>query len=154
MENLERILRQHPFLEGLTDAQLAFMVGCAKNVVFDEGQVLFREGEVGNELFLVREGRVGLELVVPPRGRCAVETVEAGDIIGWSWLFPPYRWHCDARARDKVRAIRFDGACLRPKLDEDTALGFALTKKLLAAAHRRLERVRLQRIDAFGGQPA
>ena len=149
MENLERILREHRFLAGLSDDQLAFVVGCAKNVRFDEGDYLFRDGGAADAFFLVREGRVALELEVPPRGRVVAETLEGGDIIGWSWMFPPYRWDLDARAAKRVRAIQFDGACLREKMEKDSALGFVMTKKLLFAAHQRLERVRLQSLDAY-----
>ena len=149
MENLERLLREHPFLSGLQSDQLAFMVGCAKNVRFDEGAYLFRDGEEANAFFLVREGDIALEMEVPPRGRVVVETLEPGDIIGWSWLFPPYRWDVDARAMRRSRLIQFDGQCLRDKLDQDHALGFALTKKLLFAVHERLERVRLQNLDIY-----
>jgi len=150
MDTLERVLRSHVFLRGLNDEQIRFMVGCATNVVFPPGALLFRDGEEGAALFLIRAGRVGLEIDVPPGGRRLVETVESGDIIGWSWMFPPHCWHTDGRARDRVRAIRFDGPCLLAKLREDTDLGFAVATKLLESAHRRLERVRLQQIDAFG----
>lgn len=152
MENLERILREQPFLAGLTDDQLAFMVGCAKNVPFDEGTYMFRDGDEADSLFLIREGRIGLEIDVPPRGRVVVETLEKGDISGWSWLFPPYKWHVSGRAVGRVRTIRFDGKCLREKLEEDNALGFLLTKKLLKAVHERLERVRLLKMDVYGSE--
>ncbi|MGF1509740.1 MAG: cyclic nucleotide-binding domain-containing protein [Myxococcota bacterium] len=150
MDNLDRILKDQPFLSGLSADQLEFMAGCARNVVFADGDVLFRDGQEGDSLFIIREGQVALEINTPPHGRRVVETLERGDIIGWSWLFPPYKWHIDGRAQGSVRAIRFDGECLRNKLEQDNILGYALAKKLLAAAHQRLERVRLQKLDIFG----
>lgn len=149
MDTLARILEKHPFLAGLTVDQVDFMTGCASNVRFEPGEFLFREGEAANSLFLIREGRVGLEMHIPHRGAMRVETLVEGDIAGWSWLFPPHRWHLDARALEPVRAFRFDGKCLREKLEEDHDLGYVIVKRLLERAHNRLERVRLQRLDIY-----
>ena len=62
------------------------------------GQLLFREGDPADTFYLVRHGSVALETFVPARGPVMIETLEAGEVVGWSWLFPPYRWHFDARA--------------------------------------------------------
>ena len=149
MEDLASLLRRHPFLDGLKAEQVAFLTGCAKNVRFAPGAFLFREGELAETLFLIREGRVGLEMHHPSEGPIRVEMLQPGDIAGWSWLFPPYRWHLDGRALDPVRAFQLDGKCLREKLERDHELGYAITRRLLEQAHRRLERVRLQRLDLY-----
>jgi hypothetical protein len=71
------------------------------------------------------------------------------DALGLSWLIPPYRSHLDARAVEPVVALGFDGTCLRGKMEGDHELGFALAKRLFEKAYRRLERVRLQRLDVY-----
>jgi CRP-like cAMP-binding protein len=149
MENLERLLREHHFLEGLSPEQIQFLVGCAKNVRFHAGQWMFREGETADELFLLRQGTVGLEVHVPGKGAVVMETLGPGDIVGFSWLFPPHRTHLDGRARDEVVALSFDGECLRRKMEEDPVLGYGLTKRLLQQVYKRLERVRMQRLDIY-----
>ena len=105
--------------------------------------------------------RVAIEVHAPTRGSLTIETIEPGEVVGWSWLFPPYRWHFDARAVSPVRATGFDGACLRGKCDDDPALGYDLMRRFAqvfidrlqcdaAAAARRLWRRRLSYVPAAG----
>ncbi|MFO0760517.1 MAG: cyclic nucleotide-binding domain-containing protein [Byssovorax sp.] len=149
MEDLTRLLKAHPFLEGLDADQVKVLVGCAKNLRFDAGQYLFHEGDEARTFYLIREGRVSLDVHIPGKGALRVETVEPGDVLGLSWMFPPSRIHLDARAVDAVVALMLDGTCLRGKMEADPVLGFALTKRLLDLTHQRLERVRLQRLDVY-----
>ena len=149
MENLERVLREHRFLEDLTEEQTRYLVGCAKNAHFAPGAFLFREGDTADAFFLVRQGRVALEIHVPGRGPIEIESLGPNDVLGMSWFIPPYREHADARATETVVALAFDGACLRAKLDADHDLGFALARRLFERAYDRLERARLQRLDLY-----
>jgi CRP-like cAMP-binding protein len=95
-------------------------------VAYASGELLLTEGEAANTLFLLRRGRIAIEIHAPGRGPIVVETVGPGATVGWSWLFPPYRWQFDARAIDSVGVIAIDGACLRAKADADDALGHQL----------------------------
>ena len=149
MENLERLLREHNFLEGLSPEHIQFLVGCARNGCFHAGAYLFREGEQADEFLLIRKGTVGLEVHVPGKGPIVMETVGPGDIVGFSWLFEPHLTQLDGRARDEVVALVFDGECLRRKMESDPVLGYALAKRLLQHVYKRLERVRMQRLDIY-----
>ncbi|HUA35088.1 MAG TPA: cyclic nucleotide-binding domain-containing protein [Candidatus Binataceae bacterium] len=149
MEDLSRIIRSHPFVHGLDDAKIKFLTGCAANVRFGADKFLVREGSDANASFLIRSGRVVLEIDVPGRGAKQIQTVEEGEVLGWSWLYPPYRWQFDARAVTPVRAIQFDGACLRNKCEADHDLGYEIVKRLLYLVHQRLERTRLQLLDVY-----
>jgi CRP-like cAMP-binding protein len=149
MENLERLLRAHDFLNGLSEEHTRLLVSCAKNVRFDVGAFLLHEGREATTFYLVRAGQVALEVDVPGKGIVQMETVGPGDVLGLSWLIPPYRSHLDARAVEPVVALAFDGTCLRGKMESDHDLGFTLTKRLFEKAYRRLERVRLQRLDVY-----
>ena len=151
MEDLERPLREHDFLKGLSEAQTRFLVSCAKNVRFQMGEFLMRETQRADVFYLLRAGRVALEINVPGRGPIQMESIGPGDMLGLSWLFPPHRVHLDARAVESVAALAFDAACLRGKMDADSALGYALTRRMLAETYKRLERVRLQRLDVYRG---
>lgn len=152
MEDLERLLREHDFLKDLSPEGIRVLVGCAKNLRFEPGRLLLREGEDADVFYLVREGRVALELHVPGRGDVRMETLGPGDVVGLSWLFPPAKVHLDARAVVPTIALAFDAACLRRKMAEDHDLGYALTRRLLAAAYQRLQRVRLQRVDVYAAE--
>jgi CRP-like cAMP-binding protein len=150
MENLEHILADHPFLKGLDPASLGLLVGCASNVRYDAGQYLFREGQQADQFYVVRYGRVGLETHVPERGAVMLQTVSAGGILGWSWLFPPYHWHSDARALELTRAIALDGACLRAKCEMMPVLGYELMKRFARVLDESLHATRLQLLDLYG----
>src|SRR5512136_4917 len=117
METLEPVLAQHPFLEGMDRRHLELLVGCASNVRFDAGKFLFREGEEANRFYFVRRGRVVLEIFSPQRGPIEIETLTAGDVLGWSWLVPPYCWRFDARAVEMTRVIALDGERLRNRCE-------------------------------------
>jgi CRP-like cAMP-binding protein len=149
LQNLERSLAEHPFVADLPREQLAFLAGCTANVRFNAGKFLFREDAAADRLFLIRQGKVALEAALPGRGAVQVETLGPGDVLGWSVLFAPYRWHVDGRAIEPTLAFTVDGACLRRKLEESDEFGYALTRRLLYQVHRRLERARLQQLDVY-----
>jgi CRP/FNR family cyclic AMP-dependent transcriptional regulator len=150
MEGLERIVKEHPFFSGLEKGFCQLVCGCAKNVRFEAGHYLFHDGEPANELYLLRHGRVALEVAVPGRGALTFQTLSAGDIIGVSWLIPPYRWTYDAKALDLTRAIAMDATCLRGKCEEDHDLGYELMKRFVPILIERLHGTRLQMLDVYG----
>ena len=139
-----------PFFDGLDSGRLALLTGCAGNVHFAAGENIFREGEPADTFYLVRHGTVALETFVPPLGGVTIQTVEAGEVVGWSWLFEPYRWHLDARALTTVRATGFDASCLRQKCDDDPALGYDLMKRFASVIIERLQWTRLRLLDVYG----
>lgn len=149
MQTLEPILAAHPFFKDLDPDYLQLAVGCASNARFDAEQFICREGEEANQFYLIRHGRVALEISVPGRGPLIVQTLEPGDILGWSWLFPPYHWHFDARAVELTRAIALDGKCLRAKCEEDHDLGYELLRRFSNVIMRRLQATRLQVLDIY-----
>lgn len=150
MEGLEHILREHPFFAGLAPEHSKLIAGCARNHRFDAGGYLFREGEPANEFFLIRHGKVALEIVAPGQAPIVFATLGEGEIVGASWLVPPYRWTFDARAVELVRAIGIDAACLRGKCEADHHLGYDMMKRFLPVFVKRLHATRLQILDVYG----
>ena len=144
---LDTLIRRHPAFEDLSDEDVTTLAGCAANRKYAPGELLARNGEESDRTFLIRAGRVALAV----HGATVTETAEQGDLVGWAWLFPPYRWHFDARALTPVRAIELDGACLRAKCEANPRFGYEITKRILYRVHRRLERSRLQVQDVFRG---
>jgi len=149
MENLVSIISEHPIFNGLEHRYLDLLVGCASNVRFDAGDSLFREGEDATKCYLIRNGDVSLSIHHPPKGFMTIQTIGAGEIIGWSWLFPPYRWHYDARAIQLTRAIALDGTCLRRKCDENHDFGYELMKRFAVLLEQRMQAMRLQLLDVY-----
>lgn len=149
MENLARVISEHPFCKGLEPHYLDLLTGCASNAAFDKGHHLFREGGEANQFYLIREGKVSLEVFAPQRPSHAVETVEAGEVLGWSWLVPAYRWRFGARAVEPVRAVVVNGKCLRAKCEKDTYLGYELLRRTVEIMGRRLEATRFRLVDLY-----
>ena len=149
METLEPILAQHPFLQGLDPAMLSLIVGCASNVRYDANQILFEEGDEATQFFIIRSGHVAIEMHVPGRGAVTIQTIGEGEILGWSWLLPPYLWHFTARAAELTRAIALDGTCLRTKCEQDAPLGYELLKRFAHILEGRVESMRLQLLDIY-----
>lgn len=149
-KNIDALIAAHPFFAGLDERYLQLISGCGANARFDAGQYLCREGEQADRFFAIRHGTVAIEVFVPQRGEVTLVTLSEGEIVGWSWLFPPYRWRLDARAVEMVRATTFDGACIRKKCEEDPAMGYALMCRLAQVVSERLEAARLQLLDVYG----
>jgi CRP/FNR family cyclic AMP-dependent transcriptional regulator len=148
MLTLEPILTNHPFFEGLDKHYLELLTGCASNERYNAGEFLFREGEEATKFFLVRQGRISVEVGVPG-GAVLVYTHDEGEIVGWSWLFSPYRWHFSGRATELTRVIALDGVCLRGKCEQDAALGYEFLNRFAHNMMRSLDFTRLQLLDMY-----
>ncbi len=152
MKTLEPLIAEHPFFKNLDKSYLELIVGCASNVRFDAGQFIFREGEEANQFYIVRQGKVVLESCAPGREPIRLQTFSDGEILGWSWLVPPYHWQFDAQAVELTRAIIFDGECLRNKCQEDHNFGYELLSRLIPEIGKGLEAARMQLLDVYGVQ--
>lgn len=149
---LDVVLGRLPFFQGLKQEHLELLAGCARNVRFVAGEFLFREREPADSFFVLREGRVAIELASPETGMHVIQTVQAGGVIGWSWLIPPHHWQFDGRAMEPVVALALDGVCLRGKCDEDHDLGYEMMKRFATTMVERLAATRLQLLDLFREQ--
>ena len=152
MKEIKTLIQEHPFFAGLDAAAVELIAGCASNVHFVTGEYLFHEGDPANQFFLLRAGRVRLETAAPGCRPIVIETMRAGEVIGWSWLFPPYLWQFDAVAAESVRATAFDGKCLRHKCEENHDLGYELAMRSAHIMIQRLQATRLQLLDVYGAR--
>ena len=132
----------HPFLAGMNRAQLALLTDCAMVVHFNPGEVIFREGELANRFYLIESGHVILESSGRSGDPVIIDKVSAGDLLGWSWMFPPYVWHFTARAAERTEAIFFYGTILREYCERDHSLGYELFKRMSAVMIKRLQAAR------------
>jgi len=150
VRGLEEIVRGHRFFTGLDQGFCDLVCGCARNVRFEAGRYLCHEGDPADEFYLVRHGRVALEISDPARGTVAFQTLGEGEIVGVSWLVPPYRWAYNARALELVRAISINAKCLRDKCEADHDLGYEMMKRFTPVLVERLHATRLQLLDVYG----
>ncbi len=150
MRTLDQVVLESQVFAGIDAHCAEQLAGCSRTVGFEAGETLFREGEPADVFYVLRRGRVALELYVPARGPLTIETIDAGEVVGWSWLFPPHSWHFDARAVSPIRAVAVDGACIREKCDDDPELGYELMKRFSAVILDRLNATRIQLADLYG----
>jgi len=150
MATMEELLDGHPFFTGLGASAIQLIAGCAVNVHFAAGDRVFGEGEPASRFYVIRHGRVALEVHSHTHGALIIDTMDEGEVLGWSWLVPPYRYFGDARAVTPVSAIALDGTCLRGKCEADSGLGYELLKRVTTVMYQRLESARVRLLDLYG----
>ena len=132
----------HPFLAGMNSEQLVLLTDCAIPVHFEKGQIIFREGDMANRFYLIESGKVVLESNAGLDNPLIIDTISPGDLLGWSWMFPPYTWQFTARAVEPTAAIFFYGTILREYCEKDHSLGYELLKRMSAVMVKRLQAAR------------
>ena len=85
-----------------------------------------------------------LDLHVPGRGRVNIETIGMGELLGWSWLFPPYKWAFGAVAASPIEAFEFDARAVRSRCAADPVLGYEVTRRVARVLSKRLQSTRGQ----------
>ena len=150
MQTLEQLIAATPLFAGLSAAHLQLIAGCGANEGFAAGAPSRKSGAPADRFFLIRKGAVALEVDAPGRGPLVIETLLGGDVVGWSWLFAPYRWQLDGRAIQPCELVAFDGLCLRGKCETDHELGYQLMSRFAANLVERLQATRLQLLDVYG----
>jgi CRP/FNR family cyclic AMP-dependent transcriptional regulator len=150
MRTLVELIEELPSLHALAPGHRALIAGCASNRVFSPGEALIREGEPADLFFILREGTVAIQTTVTGRGPVTLETLHGGELLGWSWLVPPFTYRFDARSQGVTHALAFDAACLRGKCDADPALGYDLLKVIAGAIAERTRDARLRLLDVYG----
>lgn len=141
-------LAAHPFLHGMSSDHLAVLAETATDVTFPVRHRLFEDGGSATRFWLIQSGYVALDLHVPGQGRMKIDTIGMGELVGWSWMFPPYKWAFGAVAVSPVEAFEFDGRAVRARCESDPGLGYELTRRLARVVTKRLEATRIRLITA------
>ncbi len=148
-EDISILLRNHSFLEDLKPEYIDTILSCASNTYFPDGTKIVSEGEEAKKFYLIRTGKVAIEINGREKGSIRILTLGPGQVLGWSWLVSPYKWHFDAYAIDDVRAVALDGECLRNKCEENHDLGYELLKRFSGILEARLKATRIQLLDVY-----
>ena len=142
-------LAAHPFLQGMARRHLQLLLNSAMSMSFDGGQLIFSEGDLANRFYLIECGEVALEADAGCGRSVLIGTLGPGEVLGWSWLFPPYYWRFSARTLQPTRAMFFYGTRLRQQCEEDHAFGYELIKRVAAVAIARLHATRGQLLEEY-----
>jgi len=149
IKDIKMLLKETAFFNALPEHYLELLCGCGQLVHVKAGDFMLREGEEANSLYLIRKGEVGIESRIPG-GMLTVAKVSNNGVVGYSWLFPPYKNTFDARALTDIAAIQFDGRCLRAKAESDHELGYLLMKRFAEILLKTMQSTRRQILDIYG----
>ena len=140
-------LAGHPFCADLDVSHVHAMAEVTSERELPTGGFLLQRGQPADALALLLEGDVSLEVTEPGDDPIVLETLHGGDPVGWSWLFPPYRWLFDARCLTPVRLLQLDAAHLRGMIAADPVFGLALTQRIGQLVVQRLQFTRAQLVE-------
>lgn len=155
MRELHELLQINPVFHDFPMPFIEQLNECAWEMEFQTDQYLFWTGQEAKYLYVLRDGAVALQAYTPKRGPIVIETMGNGDVIGWSWLFPPYKWHFDAMATQPTHAMVLDGRCIIGKCQQNHELGYELMKRFNCIMLDRLNATRLRLLDTYAnGQTA
>jgi CRP-like cAMP-binding protein len=146
MNAIHESMKKYTFFDGMRPEHLAMLAEGATVGQFNAGEILFREGEPANKFYLIESGNILLEAHEPAGDTALVQTLAAGEVLGWSWLFPPFVWHFQARAVAPSSVIILNGAHLLVSAERDHDFGYELMKRVAQVVIRRLQATRKQRL--------
>jgi CRP-like cAMP-binding protein len=149
MSSLEQLLTEHPFFMGLGPEHVAQLAEYATAARVEGGEFLFREGEVARAFYVIRHGSVAVASITPHEGLVVIQTVGPGEVLGWSWLLAPYRWHFGAYAAEPTSVVAFDAAAVRAHSEHDRTFGYELMRRFAQVMASRLEATHLQLMNVY-----
>ena len=148
-ESIEALLRGNPFFAALEPADLRRLAEHATWRTVPADGILFEHGDRARSFFLLSEGAVVIEVPAITGPSLEVQKLGAGEVLGWSWLIPPYRWSFQARAESKTVLVEINGEAVREQCEHDPAFGYRLLKRFSSLMSERLEAARLKMMDEW-----
>ncbi len=148
MQIIDAVITTHPFLQNLRRDHLARLLKGAVSTEFDVDEVILKEGDYADKLYLLHRGKVALECHTP-QGDVPIETIGENDVLGWSWLFPPFTWHFQARAVEPTIALQLNAAELLIATEEDDSFGHELMKRIAKVTIHRLQQTRTSLVRSY-----
>jgi len=149
MESLMNLIKDHPFFEGMDPEYAVKIAGFSSEKHFEPDEMIFRHGEEEHKVYLMIDGKVAVEIISHHNKKLIIQTIGEGDVLGWSWFFPPYLSHFNARALKEIKTIAIDAKRLRELSEEDYKFGYELYKRIASIIVARLESTRIQLLDVY-----
>ncbi len=144
MNQLKATIESHHFFKQFKPEHLDLITSGAKSESFKPGEIIVREGDPANMFYLIESGQIVLETKQPGDGLVLIQHLGPGELIGWSWLVPPFVWHFNARAAEPTRVIVMNGAALLAQAEKNHDFGFQLMKTVMQIVLQRLQATRIQ----------
>jgi CRP-like cAMP-binding protein len=154
MQTLDHLIRSHPFWRGLDLRYFHLLKEWAALVKFGANEPIFHAGTDAEFFYLIHTGRVSLETFVPGQGAVTIETLASGQVLGWSWLSSPYRWHLSAHSIEITEAVAFSADGLRRYAEENHDFGYELTRRVSQVMLQRLQATRRNLVEFYASPTA
>lgn len=138
----------HPFLTGMTAEHREILARISLPVTFDANELIFREGEMANRLYLILNGAISIETEDDFGDSIQIQVLEPGEVLGWSWLIPPENLTFSARALEPASAIFIYGTKLREACHADPVFGYEILKRIAQVLVDRLQATRRLLLEA------
>lgn len=148
-QSIEGYLTTHVFFSGLEDRSKKFLADAAMVREVPAGDVLFRQGESADKFYLLRSGEVSVQVPALMGPALQIQTLKEDQILGWSWMIPPYRWNFQALAMENAVVLEFDGSIILARCEQDPAFGYQLLKRFAALMSERLDAARQKMMDQW-----
>lgn len=146
MDKVE-LIKSHRYLKDLNPEHLKALAGCGNFVQWEADAKIFEIGETATQFYLLISGSVELFMPSAMQGDITIQKIHAGDLLGWSWLFPPHKWHFAAKAQESTVALAFDATAFSMLCEQDVALSAAIYQRISRIVIERLQATRLQLIE-------
>ncbi len=148
-QSIKDYLSTHVFFSGLDDNFIRFLADSATQQKVEKGHVLFQQGKYADKFYLLRSGQVSVQVPALVGPTLEIQSLGADQILGWSWLIPPYRWNFMARALDETELLEFDGSAILARCEQDPKFGYELFKRFAALMSERLDAARQKLMDQW-----
>ena len=142
-------LSAHEFFSGFSDDALKFLCECSSTLMIKKGQILFRQGENANKFYVVLNGHISIQIPAIMGPTLEIQTLSKGQVLGWSWLIPPYKWNFQTRAEEDSELLEFDGTDILARCEQEPKFGYELLKRFAALMSERLNSARQKMMDEW-----
>jgi CRP-like cAMP-binding protein len=154
MQTIDELIAEAPVFAGLKPEYIQLISSWGRLVEVDSDEYVLREGERAQTFYIIRRGAIALEVRGAGRAVLVVDTKHDGDIVGWSWLFAPYRWQFDGRTTEACSLVAIEGARLRDQCEDDHEFGYQLMRRFASVVQQMLQNTRMQLLDVYGNARA
>jgi CRP/FNR family transcriptional regulator, cyclic AMP receptor protein len=148
-QSTTEFLSTHEFFSGLSDDVLTFLYECSSTFAIKKGQVLFFQGENADKFYVVHKGRIAIQMPAIIGPTLEIQALGKDQVVGWSWLIPPYKWNFQAVAEEDSELLMFDGSAILARCEREPKFGYELLKKFAALMSVRLDVARQKMMDEW-----
>lgn len=142
-------LSRHPFFSGMELEHIEFLAASAVETHIGAGGILFSQGKPADKFYLLRSGQVSIQVPALVGPVLEIQRIGEDQVLGWSWLIPPYRWNFQARVEVDSDFLEFDGRAVLERCEQDSKFGYALLKRFAALMSDRLDAARQKMMDEW-----